>query len=131
MRHARPTDLNKISNPELRATLLELKQQQDRAGLHPVKTAPTNGAATGPRADTALETINIEEMAKLSPIDYDRQREALSEKLGVRLSTLDETVKAARRVGAPGQGTSVTVEDVVPWPESVDGETLLDEMAMA
>jgi hypothetical protein len=132
MRDAPPTDLNKISNPELRAPLLELKQQQDRARLHPVKLAPkTNGAATGPRSHTASETINIEEIAKLSPINYDRQREALSEKLGVRLSTLDEAVKAARRVGAPGQGTSVTVEDVVPWPESVDGETLLDEMAMA
>jgi len=132
MRYARLTDLNKISNPELRAPLLELKQQRDRAQLHPVKTAPkTNGAATGPRTYTASETINIEEIAKLSPIDYDRKREALAEELGIRLSTLDEAVKATRRVGASGQGTSVTVGDVVPWPESVDGEKLLDEMATA
>lgn len=132
MRNARPTDLNKISNPELRAPLLELKQQRDRARLHPAKPAPkTNGAATGLRTHTTSETINIEEIAKLSPIDYDRQREALVEELGVRLSTLDEAVKAARRVGAPGQGTSVTVEEVVPWPELVDGEKLLDEMATA
>ena len=123
-------NLDSISNPELRAAMLELKQQQDRARLHPVNLAPkTNGAASGPRPHTASETINIEEIAKLSPIDYDRQREALAEKLGIRLSTLDEEVRAARRVGAPGQGTSVTVEGVVPWPDPVDGEKLLDEMA--
>jgi hypothetical protein len=59
MRNARPTGLNKIGNPELRAPLLELKQQRDRARLHPAKPAPkTNGAATGPRTHTASETIN-------------------------------------------------------------------------
>jgi hypothetical protein len=132
MRPARPTDLSKIVNPELRAPLLELKQQQDRARLHAVKPVPkTNGAATGPRAHTASETINIDEIAKLSPIDYDRRREAFAEKLGIRLLALDEAVKAARRVVAPGQGTSVTVDDVVPWSEPVDGEKLLDEMAAA
>jgi hypothetical protein len=40
MPHARSTDLNNISNPELRAPLLELKQQRDRARLHPAKPAP-------------------------------------------------------------------------------------------
>jgi hypothetical protein len=123
-----PKNPDNIRNPELRAAVLELKhqQQQGRAELPP----KTNGA-TGLRAQTAAKIINIDEIAKLSPIDYDRQREALAEELGVRLSTLDQAVKSARRVDVPGQGTSVTVEDVDPWHEPVDGEKLLGEIAAA
>jgi hypothetical protein len=44
-------NLDSISNPELRAAMLELKQQQqqDRATLHPVKPPKTNESDTGPR----------------------------------------------------------------------------------
>jgi putative DNA primase/helicase len=50
MRH--PKNPDSISNPELRAAMTELKQQQqqDRATLHPADPTPkTDEAATGPR----------------------------------------------------------------------------------
>jgi hypothetical protein len=114
-----------IKSPELREAVLQATGTADKTRV------PDNGGNSKSLTLTTPEAISIEEAAKLALIDYDRQREALAEKLGIRLSTLDEEVKAARRVGAPGQGTSVTVEDVVPWPDPVDGEKLLDEMATA
>jgi len=63
---------------------------------------------------------------------YERQRKAMAKKLGVRVGVLDEI----RNPGAGGingekvgQGTEVTFEDPEPWPDSVDGATLLDDLA--
>ena len=109
-----------IKSPELR----EAKQIAD-------KYVQPDGGELKPPAHTGPEAIEVGEIAKLSQIEYDRQRGVLADRLGVRRSTLDRAVKAARNGGASGQGSSINLEDVEPGPDAVDGEKLLDEMAAA
>lgn len=74
----------------------------------------------------------VARLAKLSPVEYDRCREAEAESLGCRVATLDAEVKRARGDGASdGQGRSVEFPEVEPWPESVDGAALLEDVAAA
>jgi hypothetical protein len=76
----------------------------------------------------------IERLARLSRIEYDRVREAMAGELEVRVSTLDEEVKAVRqRLGFDKeetglQGQPLTFLDSEPWPEPIDGAKLLDEL---
>jgi hypothetical protein len=59
----------------------------------------TIGGRYGPIADEAKDQNDDElvaELAKLSPIAYDQEREPAADRLGVRVSTLDEAVKRQR-----------------------------------
>lgn len=74
---------------------------------------------------------SIARLAALSPLEYDRAREAEAERLGVRLSTLDAEVQKAREAmdpsgGASLQGQAVIFDDPEPWPDEVDGEKVLN-----
>jgi putative DNA primase/helicase len=70
----------------------------------------------------------LHRLAALSPIDYDRQREAAAAQLGIRLGTLDAEIDNLRP-SAP-VATAVDFEDwkIEPWPERVGGAALLDDM---
>ena len=78
-------------------------------------------------ADLLVEQT-LQDLAKLSPMDYDRQREATAKTLGVRVATLDAEVESRRPVTAKpnGNGAAILLPDVEPWPSPVDGEALLD-----
>ena len=84
------------------------------------------------RAEVAAEGENAElmQLAALDPLAYDRQRRVAAEKLGCRVSTLDEMVTASRCVleNSSGDGAAVSFEAPEPWPEPVDGAALLQEM---
>lgn len=75
----------------------------------------------------------VQRLAALSAIKYEIEREATAEKLGIRVSVLETLVKRERRVDddaiRPGQGRPVEIPDVEPWPESVDGAALIEELA--
>lgn len=77
-----------------------LREQIDEAWTD---TAPKleNGHAE-PDGEEAAQKTEIERLARLSPIRYDQEREAVAEKLEVRVSTLDEAVKQRRRRSAKG-----------------------------
>ncbi len=71
-------------------------------------------------------------LAALSPIKYDQCRKAEATRMGIQVSTLDTEVKKlkpksdnSKEVG----GTEIKFEEIEPWPDSVDGEALLDELA--
>lgn len=72
----------------------------------------------------------VNRLAKLSPLEYDRKREAEAEKLGVRASTLDKMVKSARSEASEesGSGHAVTLDDPEPWPHEVAGDDLLESL---
>ena len=77
----------------------------------------------------------IEQLAKLDPLAYDRVRKAEAQRLGVRVNTLDDAVAAARkRMGLDDadedgkQGKAIEFEEVEPWPSTVDGAQLLDDL---
>jgi putative DNA primase/helicase len=89
-----------------------------------------------PRADDDAE---LQRLADLSPIKYDRVRKEEAARLRVKVSTLDQQVEArrpsfpVRQKGEPlnGQGRSLTLPDVKPWLEPVDGAGLLADLVAA
>jgi len=73
----------------------------------------------------------LEELARLSPIEYDRRREEASKQLGIRVTTLDEEIKHRRpRDSAGGEGDSAAAlfPNIEPWSEPVDGAELLSSI---
>jgi putative DNA primase/helicase len=69
-------------------------------------------------------------LSQFDCVEYDRMRRELAEALDIRKSTLDDAYKRCRpRLHETGQGTDVTFPTMKPWPESVDGARLLDELA--
>ena len=70
--------------------------------------------------------------AKLSPVEYDQQRKAISDKLGIRTSTLDDEVKIIRGEHAEKpQGRVLTLEPTEPWEQPVRLADVLDALANA
>ena len=65
----------------------------------------------------------------LSPIEYDRCREAEAEKLGIRTSTLDALTKKLRDKKAEEDSDDTGgLADPEPWPGPVSGSDLLDAL---
>ncbi|MGH8611629.1 MAG: DUF3631 domain-containing protein, partial [Gammaproteobacteria bacterium] len=101
--------------------------------------------AEGPSGDEANESVSsspdteeatkvvISRLAALSPIEYDRAREKEATRLGVRVATLDAEVAKARKTATGEndnlQGQAVLFDEPEPWPEPVDGEAVLNEIA--
>jgi putative DNA primase/helicase len=93
---------------------------------------PNDGEATEPPA-TALfaeDREAIQRLAKLSPVEYDRQRKNEAKRLGIRESTLDAEVVAARSVKRDAVVTDA-FPAVLPWPEEVIGAALLSQISEA
>jgi uncharacterized protein DUF3631 len=89
-------------------------------------------------ADDIDRVVEIERLAALDRIDYDVARVKAAKRLGVRASVLDRVVgKKRRELGLEtdkdddGQGRAVKIVDVLPWPESVDGEMLATMLVCA
>ena len=84
------------------------------------------------RLDTAaIDGDVVAELARLSPLEYDRARAGRAEQLGVRVAALDVAVKRARKGGDNGQGRKVESQETEPWDKPVDGAKLLDELSAA
>jgi putative DNA primase/helicase len=81
--------------------------------------------------DRAAEALEIARLANLDPLDYDRERQAAAERIGCRVGTLDEQVKAARPQSESATGRGVALAEVEPWPEAVETEALLTAIANA
>ena len=84
------------------------------------------------KRDKAAEvTAEIERLAKLSLIQYDRERKSAAEKLCIgRITTLDREVQAARHKNddTRGQGRSLELPEIEPWSQPVNGSELLDQI---
>lgn len=69
----------------------------------------------------------IDRLAQLSLIDYERERRPAAERLKIRPSVLDGLVKAKRpNDDDDGQGRAVRFADIEPWSDPVDGDMLAD-----
>jgi len=71
-------------------------------------------------------TDAVRRLAELSPLEYDKVRAAEAGTLGVRTSTLDAEVKAARKSAQSDDNLFPAIE---PWMDEVSGGALLDEIA--
>lgn len=75
------------------------------------------------KQETPADAARVEALAALLPMDYDRQRDAAAQELGVRVTTLDAQV-AARRTSKAVTDADMFAE-ITPWPDPVDGAALL------
>jgi putative DNA primase/helicase len=116
------------------------QQRYDEARKRRRKSAASNSAAdNGGSAEGAGNAIDdaaeLEKLARMAPLDYERARKAAAERLGIkRLSLLDSLVKAKRAElgldgGNNGQGRAIEFPAPEPWGESVDGAALLNALA--
>ncbi len=104
-------------NPALAAEALrEYRAERDRTE-----------AAVAPQKAVAFsaEDTEVDRLAELDPIAYDREREAAAESLGCRVSTLDKLVAARRSDCAASQAIALC-SDIEPCAEPVDNAELLN-----
>lgn len=122
----------------------DLRQCADRhlSEKHAPETISAIFEALFPNLNSDLdnETIKIDvereirRLAKLAPIEYELVRHDAAAELGIgRISALDNAVKVARaeQGDTKGQGRPLELPSVEPWPETVNGADLLDDIVDA
>jgi uncharacterized protein DUF3631/primase-like protein/DNA primase RepB-like protein len=78
------------------------------------------------------EDAEIARLARLSKVEYERERKTAAEKLGLRASILDRLVRDARPVDdTKEQGRPLTLPEPEAWAEAVDGAELLNDITSA
>jgi putative DNA primase/helicase len=82
-------------------------------------------------ADKADETKTLADLAALSPLDYDKERKAAAERLGVSVGAVDRAVRETKREEFKGQGRPLELPETKPWHDPITGADLLDEMCAA
>lgn len=93
--------------------------------------------APPPDSNGINDDAELEKLARLAPLDYERARKDAGKRLGIsRLSLLDALVKAKRaelgldeRDGKAGHAIEFPMPD--PWLQPVDGPALLDALSSA
>ena len=112
------------------------KQLVDRA----TKASLWRPDASASNSESDAEAIEIDEdaeikrLAKLTSIEYDRERKSAAEKLGIdRVSVLDSAVKVARgeNGNTKGQGRPLELPTIEPWLEPINGADLLNDICNA
>ena len=74
----------------------------------------------------------LERLAGLSALEYERQRQDAAKRFGVQATRLDRLVKERKgKEPEAGQAAALPFEETEPWPEPVDGAELLDEIEAA
>jgi hypothetical protein len=103
-----------------------------------VQPAPTLAAASDQETATATADgeleADIERLAGLAPIQYERQRKEAANKLDIRVAVIDRLVKAERGYRGDDddrQGHALKLVEAEPWHESVDGHALLGNLVAA
>jgi putative DNA primase/helicase len=100
-----------------------------RDGVLAAKLFKLSDVPQGEQQESFLE--GVARLAKLPPLEYDRQRKPFASKWGCRVTTLDGLVNAARGdvTCAPGQGQPINLLELEPWNTPVAGATLLDGLS--
>lgn len=118
-------DLAKICGAVVAKSSLEAATPFPSAtGPSPVSFSlfPTDETTIGSRDIRA----QIDQLAELTPIQFDKVRKEKSRELGIRSVTLDAAVKAAKK---KDDGDELTFEVVEPWSDAIDGAELLTNIA--
>ena len=105
------------------------KREQRQREAKPEAEQTTNNGEAPPDDDAELEKL-----ARMSRLDYERARAEAAKRLGIRSAMLDKLVAAKRiELGLDGddnkQGRPFDFAQIDPWPTPVDGGVLLDEIS--
>ncbi len=94
-------------------------------------TEPASVGELVDAAETVEETYfeTIQRLAALPANEYERARKAEAKRLEMRTSILDREVKSARP--RDDDGNDLGLYDPELWPETVDGDDLLDRIVAA
>jgi hypothetical protein len=117
--------------------LIKLVKSAEPRGLSKPNRAPKVQKKPVSKQEIAAEghelgAGEIARLAKLTLLQYERERESSAERLGFRVSILDRLVAAERGGDAfPGQGRRLDLPEPEPWPDAVEGAALLDELTRA
>lgn len=93
-------------------------------GLEAVKSQLLGGGEGKPEDAGFSETIK--KLSALTALEYEQVREAEAKRLGVRVSALDEEIKASRKAKQPEAGAMFST--VEPWQQPVEAGELLNEL---
>jgi hypothetical protein len=99
-----------------------------------ITRARAEAETPSPAGDSSPDGVEIARLAALSDIEYERQRKAAAERLGIsRVSILDRSVQTERDKKKPAsddklQGHELKFDDPEPWTEEVNGVELLDAL---
>jgi len=95
-------------------------------------TQPCRIEAAAPDfVDQEAQRLLIERLARLTPIEYDRQKKSAAAELGCSIGALNAEVKRVRAVGNEGatDDCDLMFPEVVPVEDAVSPAALLDEIA--
>jgi putative DNA primase/helicase len=107
------SDFNDMAALDLEATKLAL-------------TVPTSEQQS---TEPSTDDLEIDRLAKLRKLDYERQREDVAKVLGIsRVSALDAEVKQRQRQLQARDNANELEQGVEPWPYPVDGNQLAIEI---
>ncbi len=98
-------------------------------GLMDVAVVKLDEAAPNKTEREELEA-ELDELAILDPAGYMLRRKGVSEKHSVPVGMIDSEVEK-RRKGNEEDTRTPFIADIEPWPESIEGEALLDEITDA
>lgn len=112
-------------SPEDAAYLEQAKANARQAGE---ALAHLDSPETDPEADT------IKRLAALPDLAYFKVQKASAEALGITIGNLDklrntERKRQAAEAGSAESGSNVLFDEVEPWPQPVNGATLLDDLS--
>ena len=93
----------------------------------PATSATASGDGAGDIGTVIDDDAEIERLAKLPKLEYDREREDAAARLGVRVATLDNVVRD-KRASAHDDTATLSHWRVEPSPVPVDGTALLDRL---
>ena len=77
------------------------------------------------------DEAELDRLAKLDVLTYEREREAGATKLGCRVAMLDKLIADRRPLPEAATGRGVSLPVVEPWHEPVNGGALLDTLTAA
>ena len=113
------------------------KAAEANGSVKPEPTTNADNIADAPKAtEEEIKAAELEaelaRLAALSPVEYELARKEATKRFNIRVALLDELVQRRRPANATEddgrQGVAVKLEDTKPWPEAIDGETLLREI---
>ena len=116
----KPTDFNDLHNLE------GIQSLGGSCGMNQIKTVIDNAGPPEPLHESDEQVV--EKLARLSPLEYDKQRKEIAKKLNARIRTLDDEVKKLRSDTSNTQGKIVEFEDPAAWHETVDGSDLFNSL---
>jgi putative DNA primase/helicase len=118
--------MSKLSSEQIQQLIDDALKGASKAKPAAGRNGKTNGRAASIDNDNS-EPNEIDRLARLPTIEYDRQREDAAKRLGVRVGTIDKMVRKKQAL-AEEEAASLPHWKVEPSPEPIDGAALLDSL---